>query len=139
MKNYADLVRLIDVVKTEIEMLELDNEFWFGKSEDVSLWSEGSQRFGLGILAERSNRLNKRINQLKEKLEYYVVIEEEIRENIEKLEGLPYKVAKLRFIDGHSYKEIADILDYSYSLIRSVVCQHDTIENNEGTKRVDNL
>lgn len=139
MKNYADLVRLIDIVKAEIEMLELDNEFWFGKSEHLPLSSEGSRRYGLDVSTERSNRLNKRINELQEKLEYYVVIEEEIRVNIEKLEGLPYKIAKLRFIDGHSYREIADILDYSYSHIRSAICENQTIGNNEGTKHVDNL
>lgn len=139
MKNYADLVRLIDIVKAEIEMLEKDHKFWFGKSENLSLWSEGSRRYGLDISTERGDRLNKRINQLQEKLEHYVVIEEEIRVNIEKLEGLSYKIAKLRFIEGHSYKEIADILGYSYSDIRSEVCKNKTIRNNEETKHVDNL
>ena len=139
MKNYADLVRLIDIVKAEIEMLEKDHKFWFGKSEHLPHLSEGSRRYGLDVSAGRSDRLDKRINQLQEKLEYYVVIEEEIRVNIEKLEGLPYKIAKLRFIDGHSYKEIADILGYSYSDIRNEVCKNNTIENNEGTKHVDNL
>ncbi|MFJ7736669.1 hypothetical protein ACIQ2D_10015 [Lysinibacillus sp. NPDC097287] len=139
MKNYADLVRLIDVVKAEIEMLEKDHKFWFGKSEHLSVGSEGSRRYGLDVSTERSDRLDKRINQLQEKLAYYVVIEEEIRVNIEKLEGLPYKIAKLRFIDGHSYNEIADILGYSYSDIRSEVCQNNTTGTNEGTKHVDNL
>ncbi|KOS68341.1 hypothetical protein AEA09_07075 [Lysinibacillus contaminans] len=123
MKNYADLVSLIDIVKAEIEMLEKDNKFWFGQSVHLPLRSEGSHRYGLDVSAERSDRLNNRIYQLQEKLAYYVVIEEEIRVNIEKLEGLPYKIAKLRFIDGHSYKEVADILGYSYSHIRKVVCK----------------
>lgn len=104
MKNYAELVRLIDSVRAEIEMLEKDNKVH-------KLWSE------------RSNRLNLRISQLKDKLEHYKVIEEEIRVNIEKLEGLPYKIAKLRFIDDHSYREVADILGHSYSYIRNVVCK----------------
>lgn len=123
MKNYADLVRLIDIVKAEIEMLEKDNQFWFGQSENLPLWSEGNRRYRLDVSSERSDRLNKRINQLQEKLEYYVVIEEEIRVNVEKLEGMPYKIAKLRFIDDHSYVEIADILGCSYSQIRKVVCK----------------
>ncbi|MEY2356032.1 hypothetical protein [Lysinibacillus capsici] len=135
MKNYADLVRLIDILKTEIEMLEKDNKFWFGKSEHLPLWSEGSHRYGLDVSSERSDRLNKRINQLQERLEYYVVIEGENRGNIEQLEGLPYKIAKLRFIDGHSYKEIADILGYSYSHIRKVVCKNNKI----GTTREQSM
>lgn len=107
MNNYAELVRLIDVVRAEIEMLEQDYKVH-------ELWSE------------RSNRLNLRIGQLKDKLEHYIVLEEEIRVNIEKLEGLPYKIAKLRFIDDHSYREIADILGHSYSYIRKVACNSNT-------------
>lgn len=124
MNNYADLIRLIDLVRAEIDMLEKDNKISVDKSE---LWSE------------RSNRLNQRIIQLQKKLDHYVVIEEEIRVNIEKLDGLPYKIAKLRFIDGHSYLEIADILGYSYSHIRTVVCQSNNGGFNEGTTHVDNL
>lgn len=37
--------------------------------------------------------------------------------------GLEYKIAKLRFIDGMTYQEIADKLDYSYGYIRKVVSQ----------------
>ena len=120
MQNYADLVRLIDIVKAEIEMLEKDNMFWFGKNDDTPLWSAGSYRYGLDVSAERSDRLNKRINLLQEKLEYYETIEEEIRVNIEKLEGLPYKIAKLRFIEGMTYQEIADELGYTHDHIRRV-------------------
>ena len=107
MNNYAELVRLIDIVKAEIEMLEQDHNIH-------ALWTE------------RSNRMNVRMGQLKEKLEHYKVIEEEIRVNIEKLEGLPYKIAKLRFIEDHSYREIADILGHSYSYIRKVICKSNT-------------
>lgn len=134
MKNYADLVRLMDIVKAEIEMLKLDNEYWFEKSQDPALWSEGRRRFGLDVSAERSNRLHLRINMLEEKLKYFEAIKEEICGNIEKLEGLPYKIAKLRFIEDYSYKEIATILGYSYIHIRDCICN-----NNVSTKHVDNL
>lgn len=124
MNNYAELLRLIDLVRAEIDMLEKDHKLSVGKRE---LWSA------------RSNRLKHRISQLQNKLEHYVVIEEEIRLNIEKLEGLPYKIAKLRFIDGHSYNEVADILGYSYSHIRKVVSKCNQDEYNEETTHVDNL
>ena len=103
MNNYADLVRLIAIVRTEIEMLEQEQKIH-------------------AFLSERCNRLNLRISHLKGKLEHYLVIEEEIRVNIEKLEGLSYKIAKLRFIDNHSYNEIADMLGHSHSYIRQVIC-----------------
>lgn len=124
MNNYADLLRLIDLVRAEIDMLEKDHKLSVEKRER---WSA------------RSNRLKHRISQLQNKLEHYVVIEEEIRLNIEKLEGLPYKIAKLRFIDGHSYNEVADILGYSYSHIRKVVSKCNQDEYNEETTHVDNL
>lgn len=134
MKNYADLVRFIDSVKAEIEMLKEDHKFWNGKSEHLPL-----RHYGLDISTERSDRLIKRINQLQGKLDYYIVIEEEIRLNIEKLEGLPYKIAKLRFIDGHSYMEVAEILGYTYNHIRMVVCNNKAIGNTKGAMHVDNL
>ena len=124
MNNYAELLRLIDIVRAEIDMLESDQKLSLSKRE---LWSE------------RSIRLDQRISQLQNKLEHYVVIEEEIRLNIEKLEGLPYEIAKLRFIDGHSYNEVADILGYSYSHIRNIVCKYNNDEYNEKTTHVDNL
>ncbi|MEY9976336.1 sigma factor-like helix-turn-helix DNA-binding protein [Lysinibacillus sp. RC79] len=36
---------------------------------------------------------------------------------------MEYRIAKLRFIDGMTYQEIADKLGYSYGYIRKVVSQ----------------
>ncbi|MFT9819339.1 hypothetical protein [Lysinibacillus sp. NPDC056185] len=121
MKNYADLLRIIDIVKAEIEMLEVDKEYWIGKNEHLPFSSIGADKYGLDVASQRTDRLNVRIASLEEKLEHYQAIEKEIRENVEKLEGLKYKIAKLRFIDGMTYQEIADKLDYSYGYIRKVV------------------
>lgn len=123
MKNYADLLRIIDICKTEIEMLEVDKEYWLGKNELLPFFSIGAEKYGLDIASQRTDRLNDRIASLETKLEHYRVIEKEIRENVEKLEGLEYKIAKLRFIDGMTYQEIADKLGYSYGYIRRVVSQ----------------
>lgn len=123
MKNYADLLRIIDIVKAEIEMLEVDKEYWLGKSTNLPFFSIGAEKYGLDIASQRTDRLNDRIALLETKLEHYQAIEKEIRENVEKLEGLEYKIAKLRFIDGMTYQEIADKLGYSYGYIRKVVSQ----------------
>lgn len=120
MKNYADLLRIIDIVKAEIEMLEVDREYWLGKNEQLPFASIGAEKYGLDVASQRTDRLNGRISSLETKLEHYQAIEKEIRENVEKLEGLEYKIAKLRFIDGMTYQEIADELGYTHDHIRRV-------------------
>lgn len=45
---------------------------------------------------QRTDRLNGRIASLEDKLEHYQMIEKEIRKNMEKLEGLEYRIAKCR-------------------------------------------
>ncbi|MCS1382743.1 hypothetical protein NXZ75_11115 [Lysinibacillus sphaericus] len=120
MKNYADLLRIIDILKAEIEMLEVDKEYWLGKNEQLPFASIGAEKYGLDIASQRTDRLNDRIVSLEAKLDHYQAIEKEIRENVEKLEGLEYKIAKLRFIDGMTYQEIADELGYTHDHIRRV-------------------
>ncbi len=120
MKNYADLLRIIDILKAEIEMLEVDKEYWLGKNEQLPFASIGAEKYGLDIASQRTDRLNDRIVSLETKLDHYQAIEKEIRENVEKLEGLEYKIAKLRFIDGMTYQEIADELGYTHDHIRRV-------------------
>lgn len=120
MKNYADLLRIIDILKAEIEMLEVDKEYWLGKNEQLPFASIGADKYGLDVASQRADRLNGRIASLETKLEHYQAVEKEIRENVEKLEGLEYKIAKLRFIDGMTYQEIADELGYTHDHIRRV-------------------
>lgn len=120
MKNYADLLRIIDILKAEIEMLEVDKEYWLGKNEQLPFASIGADKYGLDIASQRADRLNGRIASLETKLDHYQAVEKEIRENVEKLEGLEYKIAKLRFIDGMTYQEIADELGYTHDHIRRV-------------------
>lgn len=120
MKNYADLLRIIDICKAEIEMLGVDKEYWLGKNELLPFFSTGAEKYGLDIASQRTDRLNDRIASLEKKLKHYKTIEKEIRENVEKLEGLEYKIAKLRFIDGMTYQEIADELGYTHDHIRRV-------------------
>lgn len=120
MKNYADLLRIIDILKAEIEMLEVDKEYWLGKNEQLPFASIGADKYGLDVASQRADRLNGRIASLETKLDHYQSVEKEIRENVEKLEGLEYKIAKLRFIDGMTYQEIADELGYTHDHIRRV-------------------
>ena len=113
MKNYADVLRVIAIYKAEIEMLEVDRTYWLGMDEQMPFISTGAAKYGLDVAAQRTERLNDRIALLENKLAHYQAIEREIRENIEKLDGLSYKIAKLRFIDGMTYPEVFDKLGYS--------------------------
>lgn len=118
-KNYADLLRKISIIETEIEMLQIDVDYWFGTG--LPLTGKGSQAYGLDTGAKNVDRLNTRINELNKLLEAYIEIQKELIVNIEALEGLPYKIAKMRFLEDKSYQEIADELGYSYGYIRRVV------------------
>lgn len=41
MKNYVDLLRIIDIGKAEIELLEIDKEYWIGKDGQLPFFSTG--------------------------------------------------------------------------------------------------
>jgi len=73
-------------------MLEVDKEYWIGKHVHLPFCTA---KYGLDVASQRTDRLNGRIASLEEKLEHYQAIEKEIREIVEKLEGLEYRIAKL--------------------------------------------
>ena len=123
MESYADILKVIEIIKAEIEAVQLDLDYWLGKSSKHPLFSEGARKYGLDTAAERVDFLYNRMEKLEGRLNAYQEIEKEIRENVEKLDGLHHKIAKLRFIDGMTYQEIADKLGYSYGYIRKVVSQ----------------
>jgi DNA-directed RNA polymerase specialized sigma24 family protein len=123
MESYADILKVIEIIKAEIEALQLDLDYWLGKNSTHPLFSEGARKYGLDVAAKRVDFLYDRMEKLEERLKAYLDIENEIRDNVENLEGLHYKIAKLRFIDGMTYQEIADKLGYSYGYIRKVVSQ----------------
>lgn len=120
MESYADILKVIDIIKAEIEALQLDLDYWLGKNSRHPLFSKGSSKYGLDVASQRVDFIYDRMGKLEERLTTYQEIEKEIRENVEKLEGLPYKIAKLRFIDGMTYQEIADKLGYNHDYIRRI-------------------
>lgn len=121
MKNYADLCRMISIIETQIEMLQNDVDFWFGKG-DVPFESRGA-KFGIGIAAENTDRVLKRIHELERQLEFYTELKSEMDEHINSLTGLEYKVAYMRFVEDKTYKEIADELGYSYGYVRNLAAR----------------
>lgn len=124
-KTYRDLLATIEIKKAEIEVLQLDLDYWVGKNSNHPLLSQGASKYGVDVATKRSDFLYERIAKLEGSLKGYEEIEKEIRENIEKLHGLEHKIAKLRFIEDLTYEEIADKLGYSYGSIRNVVSKGD--------------
>ncbi|MER2191325.1 MAG: sigma factor-like helix-turn-helix DNA-binding protein [Solibacillus sp.] len=131
-ETYKDLLATIEIIKAEIEALQLDLNYWVGKHSSHPLWGKGATKYGLDVASDRADFLYERIGKLEDRLRAYEEIEQEIRENIDKLQGLEHKIAKLRFIEGLSYQEIADKLGYSYGHIRNIILKDD----NDMTKRI---
>lgn len=131
-ETYRDILATIEIIKAEIEAVQLDLDYWVGKYSTHPLWSQGATKYGLDVASDRTDFLYERMGKLEDRLKAYEEIEKEICENIEKLQGLEYKIAQLRFIEGLTYQEIADKLGYSYGYIRNVVSKGD----NQMTKRL---
>ncbi|WP_227397338.1 sigma-70 RNA polymerase sigma factor region 4 domain-containing protein [Jeotgalibacillus aurantiacus] len=119
-ENYADLTRKISIIETQIEMFEVDIDFWFGKGS-IPFSSKGAAGFGIETAAWNTDRVLEKLDQLRKMLEFYQEIKSEMDDNINSLDGLEYKISYMRYIENKNYKEIADQLGYSYGYIRNVV------------------
>lgn len=106
-ENYADLLKRIEVFEKHIDML-LDEVFQENKKAASEIHIEN---------------LHNKINDLNKRLGYYKEIEQELLHNIESLEGLPYKIAKMRFLEDKNYRVIAKELGYNYNYIRRVAAE----------------
>lgn len=123
MKDYADLVRRIDIFKAQLELIENDLMYWHGPNKP--LWSKGAREYGLDTAALRVDEIMERKRKLEKQIEFHEEIRQEILENINQLQGLPYRIARLRFIEGYSYQQVAEKLGYSYGYIRNVMSKSD--------------
>lgn len=121
MKNHADLLREIDVIKGQIEQYEMSLTFWNGNGNtDFILIGEGASKFGLSTASQNVDRINRKINALQSMLDSFEMIRDENEKRINQLSGLPFKIAKMRYVEGKDYREIATELNYSYDHIRRV-------------------
>lgn len=128
MKNYADLIREIEIIKNQIELFEIDVDYWYGKN-DLPLNGKGAREYGLSVAAERTDKLNEKIVCMNKRLDYYQDIKEDMDKHINSLEGLHYKVAYKRFIENLTYKEIATDMGYSYDYIRHIASESNKHDN----------
>ena len=140
MKNYADLCRKIDIIGVQLEMLQNDLDYWFGKGK-VPFQSRGA-KYGIGVAAENTDRVLQRIHELEKQLEFYTELKNDMDTCLNRLTGLEYKIAYMRFVEGKTYKEIADELGYSYGYIRNLATrtrqEEKQISDNDVTHKTKN-
>lgn len=117
MTSYADLVRKIKILETQSELIDAEMDYWFGK---LAFSGTGSAKFGMLAAVDNTEEIHIRKYRTEKMLEFYKEIEKEMKENIDALEGLPYKIARLRFIDGMNYQEVAEELGLTYGYVRQV-------------------
>lgn len=136
MKNHADLLQEIEIIKGQMEQYELSLRYWNGDTAIPMLNAAGSEKFGLSTASRNIDRINIQINALQTMLDAFEMISKQNEERINKLQGLGYKIAQLRFIDGLSYKEISEKLNYNYNYIRRVAAKMQRLEDEEYTEKV---
>lgn len=79
-----------------------------------------------GVIASVGNLqdLHDKKYRLQKMLDFYLDIKKETENKVNQLEGLNYQVARMKYIENKSYKQIADELGKSYGYIRNVASRN---------------
>ena len=117
--NYLDLCRKIDNVETQLFQVEIDLDYWFGKGEP-SFTETNTRDFGVVASMGNIQELQDKKHRLQKMLDFYGDIKTETEGKIYQLEGLKYQIARMKYMENKSYKQIADELGKSYGYIRTV-------------------
>lgn len=138
MKNYADMLTEIALIKEQIEITSEELEYWYGvdhQGKGIPLGGKGSYKYGANtsiVQAEKKintlNRLNKKLSRLE-----YAKIRQDML--LEKFEGLEYKIAYKRIVENKTHKEIADDLGYSHQYMKEIWSKIKTYK--EHTDRIE--
>lgn len=120
MKNHADLLREIDIMKLQVKGYELDLLYWNGNKPNRVLIGPGAVKYGYATASERVDEISKKMNALQDLLAPMEVLVKETQKVIDSLEGLEYQIAKMRYLEGKSYRDISNELGYSYSHITNL-------------------
>ena len=120
MKNHADLSREIEIMKLQIKGYELDLLYWNGNKPNRVLIGPGAVKYGYATASERVDEISKKMNALQDLLAPMEVLVKETQKVIDSLEGLEYQIAKMRYLEGKSYRDISNELGYSYSHITNL-------------------
>lgn len=117
--NYVDLCRKIDIIETQLLQVDIDLKYWFGKGE-LPFTGTGADDFGVIASIGNIQDLHDKKHRLQKMLDFYLDIKKETEDKVNQLEGLEYKIARMKYMENKSYKQIADDLGMSYGYIRNV-------------------
>ena len=121
-KNYVDLCRKIDIIESQLLQVDIDLKYWFGRGE---LPFTGTDADDFGVIASIGNLqdLHDKKHRLQKMVDFYLDIKKETEDKINLLEGLNYQIARMKYMENKSYKDIAEELGKSYGYIRNVASQ----------------
>jgi DNA-directed RNA polymerase specialized sigma subunit len=122
MQSYADLRTEIALLKEQITLVEKELNYWLGidltDEKGIPLGGTGSHKFGTNtsiIQADKKLHTYQKLKTRLKELEYAKVRMDIL---LEQLEGLEYKIAYYRIVEGLTHKEIANKLGYTEQYIR---------------------
>lgn len=132
-KNYVDLCRKIGIIETQLLQVDIDLKYWFGRGE-LPFTGTGADDFGVIASIGNLQDLHDKKHRLQKMVDFYTEIKQETEEKINQLEGLNYQIARMKYMENKSYKDIAEELKMNYSYIRRVASK----SNNEVTINLQN-
>ncbi|EPD52775.1 hypothetical protein HMPREF1210_01155 [Paenisporosarcina sp. HGH0030] len=122
--NYLDLCTEIELIELDLERVDADMDYWFGKG-GIMLGSVGAHNFGSKEAIERIEHLHNKKHGILKRLEHYNEMKEDYEKTLDKLTGLDHKITVMRYVKNMRTKEIAKELNYSDGYIRNILAKCD--------------
>jgi len=122
--NFLDLCTEIELIELDLERVDADMEFWFGKG-GFMLGSFGATKFGSKEAIERIEYFHNKKHGILKRLEHYKDMKEDYVKGLEKFTGLEHKITVMRHVKNMRTKEIANELNLSDGYIRNILSKCD--------------
>ena len=119
LENYLDLCAELKMIELDLERVDSDMDFWFGKTEFM-LGSFGATKFGSKEAIERIEYFHNKKHGLLKRFEHYQEMKADYEKALDELTDLEKKIAVMRVVKNMTLKEIAIDLKYSESHIRKL-------------------
>ena len=128
LENYLDLCAELEMIELDLERVDADMDYWFGKGE-LMLGGEGAVKFGSKEAIERIEHFHHKKHGILKRQEHYLEMKADYEAALNKLTGLESKVSVMRALKQMTAKEIADELKYSVGYIRNLATKCDKMLN----------
>lgn len=118
--TYQDLLREIEIYQNRLEDLY---------REDYALRRIEYEKIELDIYVDRKHKINNEAAILQSLIEDKKQTQMQLLVKLSQLEGLEYKIAYKRFVEGKPLNKIAEELGYSYDYMREVSSKNKKTHN----------